>query len=78
MLVLNLQRTNLDALLRHQKLRAITAYSVIALRQEVQGALFAIMRFVPFTVLRISMAIVMGPTPPGTGVIMEATAAHDS
>ena len=30
-------------------------------------------RLVPLTVLRMSMAMVMGPTPPGTGVILEAT-----
>ena len=30
-------------------------------------------RRVPLTVLRMSMAMVMGPTPPGTGVMSEAT-----
>ena len=30
------------------------------------------------TVFRISMAMVMGPTPPGTGVMAPATAAHSS
>jgi len=33
---------------------------------------------VPLTVLRMSMAIVMGPTPPGTGVMRDATSLQES